>query len=338
MSLPTRVEKTEADYLKRAQGRLQAYLKERERDWDLHEDDFLSWLGAYRETISKASWRQNRAALVWYMKTIAMDTDLAGTIADIGTFACSEATKTSATKKKSLSERDSEQLTKALIESHERYVSRGGKEEESTALRTLLFLGATEITGLRPSEWWGSELLVPGEMDASGNIVDKPTLIVKNGKATNGRAHGESRTLRFTDLSEERWLTLLTHYRSVKNLPDKEAFQDYYTACKDRMTYTTRKLWPSRKRNPVLYSGRHQFSANLKQAKTAIKTIAALMGHGSDATATSHYGKKKFGRGNECGVEADPSEIERIREKAGNRYTEPENSTVTVERPHSPQR
>ena len=322
MSVPTREQNTENVYLKRAQGRLWAYLSDTGNDWDLNKNDLVRWLEAYRETISKASWRQNRAALVWYMKSIADESQLAGTISDIGTFACKEPTQTSATKKKSLSEKDSEALTEALLASHERHLKRGGSELDSLALSTLLFLGATEITGLRPSEWWGAILLMPGDVDADGETVDKITLIVKNGKATNGRAHGANRTLRFTDLDQEKEFTLLTHYRSVKLKQSKESFEDYYKACKDRMTYTTRHLWPKRKRQPVLYSGRHQFSANLKKAQTPLKNLAALMGHGSDATATSHYGKKRYGRGNETGVEADLEEVERIREKAKPAYSD----------------
>lgn len=321
MSEPTREQKTEAEYLKRAQGRLGAYLNETDKDWDRYKEDFVTWLESYRESISKASWRQNRAALVWYMKTLALDEELASTIKEIGTFACTEPTQTSATKKKSLSEKDSDCLTEALLGSHERHMRNGGSEIDSISLSTLLFLGATEITGLRPSEWWDTEILMKGEVDSDGLEVDKLTLIVKNGKATNGRAHGSTRTLRFSSLSPEQEFTLLTHYRSVKRLQHRSSFEDYYKACKDRMTYTTRKLWPNRKKHPVLYSGRHQFSANLKKAETPLKILAALMGHGTDATATSHYGKKKFGRGNETGVEANPLEVDRIREKAKSAYT-----------------
>lgn len=316
MTIPTRVEKTEEAYLKRAQGRLNAFLDDYGLDWDLHKKEFLLWLEAYRETISKASWRQNRAALVWYMRSIAKEPELAGVIVDIGTFACKEASHTSAHKKKSLSLSDTEKLSQELMEAHGRHLERGGSDTDSIALNTLLYLAATEITGLRPSEWWCSKLYMPNDLDEQGNRIDKITLVVENGKATNGRSHGANRTLRFTDLSEEKRFVLLVHYRSVKGLPNKEAFDDYYKACKDRMTYTTKRLWPNRKKRPVLYSGRHQFSANLKQAHIPLKELAALMGHGTDETATSHYGKRRYGRGNEAGVEADPEEVARIREKA----------------------
>ena len=64
MTAPTREQDTETAYLKRVQGLLIAYVEERGRDWDLYKDDFIKWLSGYRETISKASWRQNRASLV----------------------------------------------------------------------------------------------------------------------------------------------------------------------------------------------------------------------------------------------------------------------------------
>lgn len=333
MPEPTREQKTESEYLKRAQGRLGAYLEASGMDWDLHQEGFIAWLEEYRETISKASWRQNRAALVWYMKEVVSEPELAGAIVDIGTFACTDPSRTSSKKKKSLSVDDNEALTDALLASHERHLKNGGKLEESIAMNTLLFLVASEITGLRPSEWWGSTLYEAGDIGIDGEVVDLLTLIVKNGKATNGRAHGESRTLRFNDLTEEKEFALLTHYRSVKRLESEEAFESYYKACKNRMSYTTKKLWPKRKRIPTLYSGRHQFSANLKKANTPLKILAALMGHGSDATATSHYGKKRYGRGNETGVEADMGEVERIREMAKPAYGANESHQPTAIKP-----
>ena len=49
--------------------------------------------------------------------------------------------------------------------------------------------------------------------------------------------------------------------------------------------------------------------------------IAALMGHGSDRTATEHYGKKRYGRGSGIEIEASSEEVERIRRTAKTGFT-----------------
>lgn len=310
---PSRTKKTESSYEKRAMWITAKYKNQTGLDWDVDLPRFSTWLTEYRDTLSVAAWRQYRAALVWYVKDrYSMFSkeafNIASSIKEIPTEGCQKARYTSANKKKSLNETELEAITAELIRRHNR--TRSNSSELSTPMATLLYLMASEITGLRPSEWWNTEIKREEEI----NGVDTITLKVKNGKATNGRAHGEYRNLHFKSLPEESLTVLLRHYRSIKSLPDYSAFETYLSRCTSCMTSTTHKLWPRKIKRPSLYSGRHQFSANLKKAKMPLSMLAALMGHGTDETATTHYGKGQFGRGNENGVEADPDDVSRVRQ------------------------
>lgn len=330
LKTPTRTNKTEAGYHVRVIAVLEKYGVEAQKDWDLNPKDFLNWLEAYRDKVSKASWRQIRAALVWFMKNIESECDLSAEILAIDTDTCSEAINTSAKKKKSISDKEKVALEVELLSSHDKFIAGGGDETDSVALNTLLYLLATEITGLRPSEWWGAKIVDTKNLDVDEieaqkkdlKSIDTITLVVENGKATNGRAFGSHRTIKLKNLSPERKFALEAHYRSVKKHSSLEAFEGYYKSCADRMTYTTRKLWPHRKKYPTLYSGRHQFSANLKREDTALKVIAALMGHGTDRTATEHYGRKNFGQSKGYDIEADQDDINQIHETAKPRYSD----------------
>lgn len=303
---PSREHSTEQLYAKRVERVFKLWNAENGEwgsDWDLNLEAFYAFLKSERAKLSPASWRQYRAALVWYLDTSYrvlnpnVD-DVIERVKAISTEDCSTASATSASKKKSISDRELDVLCEELVSRHQQLGFEPGII--STPLATMLYLVATETTGLRPSEWYQSELDV--ESDDRG--VDTLVRHVKNGKATNGRSHGQYRTLRFKNLTQERQNVLVRHFWLVKNLPSESAAHTHYQRCKSCLTYTTHKLWPRRKRRPSLYSGRHQMSANLKQADLPLRHIAALMGHATDETATAHYGRSKSGngRGNEFGI------------------------------------
>lgn len=330
---PTREAQTETRYLKRAQGRFNAFFLDTGKDWDLYAEDFLAWLTVYRGTLSAAAWRQNRAALVWFLREVANRGELADRIKAISTEGCCEATRTSATKKKSLSERELSRITDALLRSHRKHMGSGGAYDDSIALQTLLLLLSGYLLGLRPSEWWDTEITetrIDGSqyvwdandlepIDADALLLEEPldidslTVVVKNGKATNGRAHGSHRTLRIRGFSSKTYKALIGHYRFVKRCQSQAAYEDLQRRCTGRMHYTTRRLWRSRKTWPSLYSSRHQFSANLKKLEASLQEGAALMGHLSDRTATEHYGRKRAGRDFGHQIEAATDEVSRVR-------------------------
>jgi len=90
----------------------------------------------------------------------------------------------------------------------------------------------------------------------------------------------------------------------------------------------TRALWPDREEWPTLYTTRHAAVAAwkahyLRKGQTdaerleALATIAALMGHGSDASASRHYARACASSGTGPGVVApvaDPNQVARVRQ------------------------
>lgn len=86
----------------------------------------------------------------------------------------------------------------------------------------------------------------------------------------------------------------------------------------------TRELWPDRTEWPTLYTTRHLAVAAWKEnflrkghtdaeRLEALATIAALMGHGSDATASQHYARPSAGR-KVIIPSADPEQVARVRQ------------------------
>ena len=83
----------------------------------------------------------------------------------------------------------------------------------------------------------------------------------------------------------------------------------------DYMKYATRRCFGKRGKYPSLYSLRHQFSADAKGSGFTKAEVAALLGHGSDATAGTHYARGVSG---ESAVRVAPvaSQVLSVRAKA----------------------
>ncbi len=181
--------------------------------------------------------------------------------------------RTSSHKKKSFSIKEIKQLEEHLENNKYKW----GKP-------TLYWVKASILIGLRPVEWKSVEL------DLNNKVI-----IVRNAKNTNGRTFGDFRHLNISHLNNEELNIIIKHVQFTKEMLNKDNWNRYYEACSNFIKYITRKIWPNRERQPTLYSARHQFSANMKASGCTKNEIAALMGHGSDETATQHYGKKIFG-------------------------------------------
>lgn len=203
--------------------------------------------------------------------------------------------RTSATKQKSLKIKDLKILGETLLKSK----SKWGK-------LAYIWLYSGVFTGLRPSEWKKAEIL---------KNLDRIDLIVKNAKNTNNRSHGEIRTINLNHLENKQIKIIEQHLSAAKQISEKDdLWEKYYNGCSSLIKYHSRIIWKNRKRYPTLYSSRHQFSANLKASGCSKIEVATLMGHASDLTAQSHYGKKIHGtRGRK--PEVDESELKKVRSK-----------------------
>lgn len=199
--------------------------------------------------------------------------------------------KTSAKKQKHLTVKDYKVLDDALKESDNKWKN-----------ATRLWLRAGIITGLRPIEWRQA-------------IYDEEEnrIIVKNAKNTNGRSHGEFRSLYLEHLTASEKNTVLQQLKIAFPFSQTDSmWKKYYEGCSNLLKYTCGKVWPSRERHPTLYSARHQYSANMKASGCKPEEIATLMGHAVDDTALTTYGKKANGTRN-VKPKINEEEIKRVK-------------------------
>lgn len=156
------------------------------------------------------------------------------------------------------------------------------------------WLRATYITGLRPSEW--RYVRLSGQM-----------LVVKNGKASNGRSHGEERAISVQLKGEIKNIGLLIYNLRIN-------YDEHYRHTRYVISAAAERLWPGRDKRPSLYTARHMFSAEAKRAMSK-EEVAALLGHASDRTAGMHYARATSASGN-FGVKPSANDVAAVRKSA----------------------
>lgn len=156
---------------------------------------------------------------------------------------------------------------------------------------TALWFACTLITGLRPCEW------------ERAKMQDR-TLVVVNAKATNGRAHGPTRTIDLCKANAET-IVMLEEFLQIIARHQGTAFADMYNGARNLITKVARDALSFRKRYPTLYTARHAFSSKAKTVFTK-QQVAALMGHASSETAPRHYAAARYARGGSP-LEVEPS-------------------------------
>ncbi len=144
-------------------------------------DDLPIWLAAMTASLAHASWRQYKAALVAHAETMAESDASCQPVLDrlVGL---------------RWSSADSQPSKRRPLRTSARKV-KAAKTEQLQQLQARLtmynamaaaFLVATWTTGLRPVEWAGASF---------DHVGDRVRLRVQNAKSTNGRSHGQHRTL-----------------------------------------------------------------------------------------------------------------------------------------------
>lgn len=177
----------------------------------------------------------------------------------------------------------------------------------------LLYLRVGVLTGLRPCEWPHAKLRPSSREGFAWELV------VANAKATNRRAHGPFRTLSFADLDRQT-VDDITAWIAVAGGPH---YARRLSTIGRLLWKITRELWPDSEEWPTLYTTRHVAVAAWKahylrkgqseaERLEALATIAALMGHGSDASASRHYARASTGR-KVIVPSADPEQVARVR-------------------------
>jgi len=310
----TRTEATEQSYLKRALW-FAAHASKHLGIDSPTPIEVVHYSFERRAEWTKSTWRQTKAALLFRYESMgtAQSLEAARVLREAGdqSSCVSVSTKTSGRRAKSVSDTDFDKLL-GLI--------RAAKSQYSAMLESWLIMGT--ICGARPHEWTQSELIyvAPSLIEGPENIVydgldiERPFLKVKNAKRTNGRAHGEFRHIDLSSLSPILLGAVSRFCESMRSLASSGEYLVCYQGCQQllyRINAKSRIRFKRSEKWIQIYSPRHIFSANAKLVLEA-QEVSAMMGHGVDRTASSHYGRRAGGGG---GVEVRPiaAEVTKVR-------------------------
>lgn len=264
---------------------------------------------------SKSTWRQTKAALLF--RYGAMGTRISAEAADMlrggtQTECVNGSQQTSGRRAKSVTP---EALREVLG------LIRGSRSRYAALLETWLILG-TEI-GLRPHEWCQAEVVRVRPVDVGDDfLADDPAadpdaavpyLRIENGKATNGRSHGQYRHLNLAKLSPQLIETVAEFSSTMTDIHAAGHYTACYSACQRLLARINASLHGDSPRKWVqLYSSRHKFSSEAKKHFDT-DAVAALMGHATNKTATEHYGRRVSSTGS-IGPRPIAAEVARVRQ------------------------
>ena len=294
---------------------------------------FVDWLtSTKRPHLLPNSWNQVRTASAFGLRHDPQAAKMAGTLLD-ATIARLVATpadppknsvaNTSHGKAKRFAPGDLDRICHAAL---------GSRSPNGATLADCL--RATTITGLRECEWPAAKLR---RATVAGFEWE---LIVQSGKATNGRSHGETRTLRWPTMTIEELHVIQRWLSHAKQTANAGRYDRLMSTLRDLMHDICKSLFKRRNSLPTLYTARHEAAARWKafyahrelskeERLTGLAMVAALLGHASDETATRHYGRPKRGEeGGSFSIPApDPAEVARVRQRFGKRLARIPKST-----------
>lgn len=258
-----------------------------------------------KPTVARSTWRLYKASLIHYSQWLADSTDdpyvgedarrvvdiLSGDTEDQP---LRKGVRAPALKSKTFKQDDFDRVI-AYVRAH--------YDKHKFARLLDLWLRASRLTGLRPSEWeWADLIEVEGE----------PALRVKNGKATHGRGNGETRTLILEQLTEEEVDSIRELNEMIVGYVTEIPFDKLQNLLRLYLRRVGRACLGKRPKYPCLYSLRHQFAADAKLSGASKQEVAAMLGHASDATAGKHYARRVSG---ESGLRVSPvqQEVQTVR-------------------------
>lgn len=197
--------------------------------------------------------------------------------------------KTSALKRRSLTPAEAEAIDIVLGASTHRY-----------AVLALGLLRYGVELGLRPCEWVHAR-------------IDGSRLVVINAKATNGRANGTSRDLELSAIAPGYADDVALFLESVADAIAQEPWEKIYPKIRYVLAAASRKAAtriPSLRKGVFSpYTGRCVASARAKRSMDRA-SVAAMLGHATDRTASSHYPRPRSARHwHPVAVEVDPAQV-----------------------------
>ena len=259
-----------------------------------------------KHAFARASWRQYKAAVLFVFeedRSTAVDVALIEEL-DIAIqilraesqSGCLRRTKrTSGMKLKGFPAKDFDAIVNYLQ-------ANIGTHRHADAL--LKWLRASRIVGVRPSEWRCGRLITVDGIAA---------VCFENAKTSNGRGNGKERILLLDEATSGDIDCIGDLLNMLNELQKDPAFDlgRFQLALGSHMRYATRRCLGKRSRYPTMYSLRHQFAADAKVC-FSLEEVAALLGHGVDCTATTHYGRKAAAQ-SPLKVSPTPSQVATVR-------------------------
>jgi len=289
----TKTKETEDKYEYQTKLLYKRYRKDLNNYTKVNFPGFYSWFLTKTPTWQHATVRQYKSAILHTAKKYNF-TELEILFDNIGYKNCKAKTsklshserKTRAQGAKSISEKN----INIIFESVKSLPKKSYWVKESVRIFSIILM-----FGLRRKECKNLEIL--NGFDKRG--LRTKLLKVKNAKHTNLRAHGEYRHIALSKYNRtqikflEKFIVRINDpvNASGKKIPAKS----YLNRCSKAFSEHTKNLFPKRKSRLNLYTGRHQFCANLKKMNVPIEEAAALMGHSVTDTHLRHYGKRRFG-------------------------------------------
>jgi integrase len=315
--MTTRTEKTEEAYRKRA-ARLANAARKKAGGRRVSPAELAQNLIARRPELAPSTFRQNRAAITFMMNEVANDQPALEpeTRAVIAMLKDVE----SVDRPDDGVPRTSAQKQKRLDDDLDR-ICHGALATTSPNARALVdCLTVGSLTGARLVEWPTAEFGPSDDPDYEWQLV------LVNGKQGNGRAHGETRVLRWEWLPEELVSQTKAWIFTACEAAVNASYETLIATLESLMRRLTKLLFPRRQRRPTLSSARHAAVARWKMnyvvtARSAedrelgLAIVAALLGHASDETATKHYARAGEADGRFPTPTPDPAEVARVRQR-----------------------
>ncbi|MBE8233443.1 MAG: site-specific integrase [Endozoicomonadaceae bacterium] len=166
------------------------------------------------------------------------------------------------------------------------------KSSEPWHLEVADWLRATILTGLRPIEWSDCQLL---HKSSTGYYLKSMNVAKAESNEPANEYHlDEYRNIPLLHLDKSDLLCVQRHCAKARLYSELEEFNVWYERVRLKLYNVSKKCFPD-KGSIKLYSGRHQFAANLKASGLPVELIAKLLGHANTQTARHYYGAKRHG-------------------------------------------
>jgi hypothetical protein len=299
-------ESTKSSYRSNARLLLEQFA--RSNDQPFEPMAFCNWLAATKFPLAAATWRVYRASALFYIEE---HFPLAHSQCSEYLAMFSSHNKPKGiirTKQKGYSETDFSALLTFIKGRIVNPRTRGsGKIWWENLYFTLI---AGDLVGLRPCEW--------GIAPRIDIYEGQCNLVIDNAKTTRGRAHGPTRTINITKLSEAEVSAI---QKKIELTADAIALglcknmNDYQKRTREYLLLANNAVFPNADKTIAAYSTRHQVVSEYKSTEGNTKEgLAAILGHRSTETAGKHYGRKRSGKGKlkPSKLQADPGDQKRV--------------------------